>query len=101
MEHLTNSTFDSFVKESDKLVIIDFWANWCGPCKMMGPVLEQLESERDDIAIAKVNVDDAPELCAKYGIMSIPAFLLFKDGQVVKSTVGFMSGSQLLAQLGL
>ncbi len=101
MEHLTNTNFDSFVKSSDKPVIVDFWATWCGPCKMMGPVLEEIESERDDVVIAKVNVDDAPELAAKFGIMSIPAFIVFRNGEPDGSTVGYMPADALLSELGL
>ncbi len=101
MINLTNENFDNYIKSSEKPVIVDFWATWCGPCKMMAPVLEEIEKEHPELAVAKVNVDEASELAAKFGIMSIPAFILFKDGEAVKSTVGYMPGESLLSELGL
>lgn len=101
MIQLTNENFDSFIETSEKPVIVDFWATWCGSCKMMAPVLEEIEKEHPEIAVAKVNVDEASELAARFGIMSIPAFILFKDGAVVKSTVGYMPAESLLSELGL
>ena len=101
MLYLKNDDFESTIKESKNPVLVDFWAEWCGPCKMMAPVLEKVESDRDDITVAKVNVDESPELAIKYGIMSIPAFFLFKDGEVASKTIGYMSGEELLTELGL
>lgn len=101
MTQLTKDTFEKFIEESEKPVIIDFWAEWCGPCKMMAPVLEKLSEKRTDIEIAKVNVDDEGELAIKFGIMSIPAFVCFKNGKEASRTVGYMSEAELLAVLGL
>ncbi len=101
MINLTNDNFDTFLKESDKPVIVDFWASWCGPCKMMAPILEEISESRSDIIITKVNVDEAPELAAKFGIVSIPCFILFENGEPTKKTLGYMPGQELLSELGL
>lgn len=87
---LTKKNFQSEVLESDVPVLVDFWANWCGPCKMMIPVLEEFAKEQEGkIKVGKVNVDEQEELASEYGIMSIPALLLFKNGKLEKSTVGY------------
>lgn len=101
MEHLTNNNFDNYIINEKRPIIVDFWAEWCGPCKMMHPILESIENSRTDIAIAKVNVDNVPELSVKYGITSIPTFILFKNGEIVKKTVGYMSADELIAELNL
>ena len=86
----TNTNFTELLQDS-KLVIIDFWATWCGPCRMLSPILDELEEEMaDKISVVKVNVDDADEIAAQYRIMSIPTLLFFKNGQVVDKTVGAM-----------
>lgn len=82
-------------------VLVDFWASWCGPCMMMAPVLEQLAEARPELKIVKVNVDAAQEPALQYGIDSIPAFLLFENGQVVKKTVGAMPMDALIRELAL
>ena len=87
MKKVNNAEFEAAVSEG--LVLVDFYADWCGPCKMLGPVLEELENEDKDFTLVKVNVDEEGELAQKYGVMSIPAVFLFKDGQVVKNSVGF------------
>ena len=86
----TNTNFTELVNDS-KLVIVDFWATWCGPCRMISPLLDELEEEMaDQITVVKVNVDDADEIAAQYRIMSIPTLLFIKNGQIVDKTVGAM-----------
>jgi len=86
----TNSNFSELINDS-KLVIVDFWATWCGPCRMISPLLDELEEEMaDQITVVKVNVDDADEIAAQYRIMSIPTLLFIKNGQIVDKTVGAM-----------
>ena len=98
---ITQDNFKSEVMESKVPVLIDVWARWCGPCKMMGPVVEEIANERTDIKVGKVNVDDEPELAEQFGIMSIPAFFLFKDGKPAAQTVGGQPKQGLLQALGL
>ncbi len=81
--------FDSVLKEN-KSVFVDFYADWCGPCKMVSPVVEKLAGENTDITFVKVNVDDNPEVASRFGIMSIPTLIAFKDGEVAKTGVGYM-----------
>jgi len=83
---LTDSNFQDEIKEG--LVLVDFWAEWCGPCRMLGPIIEELEKEVDGVKIAKLNVDEAQQTTMKYSVMSIPTVILFKDGQVVETLVG-------------
>ena len=86
----TNNTFNELIAD-DKLVIVDFWATWCGPCRMISPILDELEEEMaDQITVVKVNVDDADEIAAQFRIMSIPTLLFIKNGQIVDKTVGAM-----------
>ena len=91
----TSENFQSEVISNDKPVLVDFWAPWCGPCKMVGPIIEKLSGERDDVVIGKLNVDDAQDIAAQYGITSIPSILLFKGGEVVAKTMGFQPEPQL------
>ena len=95
----TNTSFDGLL-EDQKLVIVDFWATWCGPCRMLSPLLDEVEEEMSDkITVVKVNVDDADEIAMRYRIMSIPTLLFFKNGQVVDKTVGAMSKSALVDKI--
>jgi thioredoxin 1 len=95
----TNTSFDGLL-ESEKLVIVDFWATWCGPCRMLSPLLDEVEAEMEDkIVVVKVNVDDADEIAMRYRIMSIPTLIFFKDGQMVDRTVGAMPKSMLVDKI--
>jgi len=96
----TDSNFDQEVLQSENPVLVDFWAEWCGPCRMIGPVVEEMAGEYEGKAkIGKVNVDLNPEVSVKYGIRSIPALLIFKDGQVVDQIIGAVPKTHLTKQL--
>ena len=97
---LTDSNFDQLVINSDKPVLVDFWAEWCGPCRMVGPLVEEISKEYDGKAIVgKVDVDNNPETAMKYGIRNIPTILFIKNGQVVDKQVGAVPKSNLVAML--
>ena len=99
MKVATNTNFDELLQDS-KLVIVDFWATWCGPCRMISPILDEVEEEMPDkITVVKVNVDDADEIAGRYRIMSIPTLLYFKDGQMVDKTVGAMPKHALIEKI--
>lgn len=98
--HVTGENFDAEVMQSDKPVLIDFWASWCGPCRMLAPTIEQLGEELTDVKVCKVDVDAAPDLATKYGVMSIPTLVVIQDGQTVSSTVGVQNKAAILKMLG-
>jgi len=97
---ITNKNFESEVLKSDLPVLVDFWAEWCGPCKMISPIVDEISEElKGQLKVAKVNVDDAQDLAGKYQVMSIPTLLFFKSGEPVESIVGAMSKDHILGKI--
>ncbi len=93
-------TFKTQVLENSKTVLVDFYADWCGPCKMLSPIIDQIASESSDYDVFKLNVDEAPEVAAQYGVMSIPTLIVFKGGEVAGKTIGVQSKQNILKMLG-
>lgn len=93
---VTTATFDEEVLASDKPVLVDFYADWCGPCRMLGPIIEEISRENTDIKVCKINVDNEPDLAAHFGIMSIPTLLVFKNGEVTNKALGALPKQQVL-----
>lgn len=97
--HLTAENFRKEVLEYDGTAMVDFWASWCGPCQMVGPVIEEIAEERKDIKVCKVNVDEQPDIAGKYNVMSIPTIIVFKNGEQAVASVGAKPKADLLALL--
>ena len=97
-----NITQDNFVEEvvnSDKPVLLDFWASWCGPCRMIAPIVEEIAEERSDIKVGKINVDEEISLATQFGVMSIPTLVVMKNGEIANKAVGYMPKSEILKLL--
>ena len=97
---ITKENFAQEVLQSEKPVLLDFWASWCGPCRMLSPIVDEVAEERTDVKVGKVNVDEQPELAGEFGVMSIPTLLVFKGGKLVRQAVGARPKSGVLALLG-
>ncbi len=93
--NITKENFESEVLKAGKTVLVDFWASWCGPCKMIAPIIEEIANERSDIKVCKVNVDEQGELSIRYGVMSIPTLLIFKNGQLVQTAIGYREKAEI------
>ena len=97
--NVNKNNFEPEVLQSGKPVLVDFWASWCGPCRMVAPLVEEIAQEREDIKVVKINVDEEPELAAKFQIMSIPTLMVFKDGQITNQALGALPKHQILSLL--
>lgn len=98
LQIINNANFDE-IRSQDKPVLIDFFAEWCGPCRMVAPIVEEIANERDDVIVGKINVDDSPELAEAFGVFSIPTLVVLKDGKVVNKAVGARPKAQILEML--
>lgn len=96
---IDQQNFQEEVMLSSQPVLLDFWAPWCGPCRMVGPILDEIAAERGDIKVGKVNVDEQPQLAARFGVMSIPTLVVIKDGEIANQAVGLRPKDQILAML--
>ncbi len=96
---ITKDNFQQEVLSSDKPVLLDFWASWCGPCRMVSPIVDEIAEERSDIKVGKINVDEQSELAARFRVMSIPTLVVMKNGEIVTQSVGARPKAQILAML--
>ena len=97
--HITKANFEELVINNPKPVLLDFWATWCGPCRMVAPIVEEIAGEREDILVGKINVDEDPELANQFGVMTIPTLYVFKNGEAVNHRSGAMPKEQILAMV--
>ena len=96
---ITKENFESEVLKSDKPVLVDFWAAWCGPCKMLSPVIDEIAEERSDIKVGKINVDEQPEPASQFAVMSIPTLIVFKNGEIANKAIGVQPKDAILSML--
>ena len=97
--HITKENYEHEVVKSEKPVLMDFWASWCMPCRMVSPIIDEIAGEREDIKVCKINVDEQPELAAKFGIMSIPTLVVMKNGEIANKALGAMPKQKILELL--
>ena len=97
--HITKANFEELVIHNPKSVLLDFWATWCGPCRMVAPIVEEIAGEREDILVGKINVDEEMELAVQFGIISIPTLVVMKNGEVANKAVGYMPKAEILKLL--
>ena len=97
--HITKENFNAEVVNSDRPVLLDFWATWCGPCRMVGPLVEEIAAEHPEIKVGKINVDEQPELAGRFGVESIPTLVYIKDGEIISQSAGFRPKAQIEAML--
>lgn len=97
--HITNINFSSEILKSEQTVLLDFWAPWCGPCRMVSPIIDKIADEMPSVRVGKVNIDDEPELAQQFGVMSIPTLIVMKEGKILKKSMGAKAKDAILAML--